>query len=313
MANVTRMPNRSPGVNTTMATRGTVKSFGSKPDSSYKGLLRTLDSARKPANANVRPKFSVTDPEFSSKPSNANKPLSDAKIKAQNAARTKDIIAKARANTYGPLKPAASSVGSTAGKIAGGIARGAMRVAGPAGALASMTTPAGTGSDKPKGPLMTGNSKGKGPGGGSLSAPNRTAPSRPSKMSVTGGRGVTAFNTSYGPAPKVAGGKGDLNSPYRTASGVPARTTPTGSGGARGPTGPQGQSRTSPTGSGGASNSKGPAGPSGARGPTGPQGQSRTSPAGSGKASTSRGPSSGPTSAPSRTAPSKANLGTSRF
>jgi hypothetical protein len=269
MANVTRMPNRSPGVNTTMATRGTVKSFGSKPDSSYKGLLRTLDSARKPANQNARPKFSVTDPEFSSKPSNANKP-------------PKGVTINSGKYAYGPKAPStASKIASTAGKIAWGIARGAMRAAGPAGALASMTTPAGAGSDKPKGPLMTGNSKGKGPGGGSLSAPNRTAPSRPSKMSVTGGRGVTAFNTSYGPAPKVAGGKGDLNSPFRTPSGVPARTTPTGSGGARGP--------------------------------TGPQGQSRTSPAGSGKASTSRGPSSGPTSAPSRTAPSKANLGTSRF
>ena len=265
MANVTRMPNRSPGANTTMATRGTVKSFGSKPDSSYKGLLRTLDSARKPANQNVRPKFSVTDPEFSSKPSNANKP-------------PKGVTINSGKYAYGPKAP---SVGSTAGKIAGGIARGAMRVAGPAGALASMTTPTGDGQEaKPKGPLMTGNSKGKGPGGGSLSAPNRTAPSS-SKMSVTGGRGVTAFGGSSGQAPKVAGGKGDLNSPYRTASGVPARTTPTGSGGARGPTGPQGQSRTSPTGSGGAS--------------------------------TSRGPSSGPTSAPSRTAPSKANLGTSRF
>jgi hypothetical protein len=305
MANVTRMPNRSPGVNTTMATRGTVKSFGSKPDSSYKGLLRTLDSARKPSNQNVRPKLSVTDPEFSSKPSNANKPLSDAKIKAQNAARTKDIIAKARANTYGPLKPAASSVGSTAGKIAGGIARGAMRAAGPAGALASMTTPAGTGSDKPKGPLMTGNSKGKGPGGGSLSAPNRTAPSRPGKISVTGGRGVTAFGGSSGQAPKVAGGKGDLNSPYRTASGVPARTTPSRSGGAsnsKGPAGPLGPN-SGPSRSGGASNSKGPAGPSGPN-----SGPSRST-----GASASRGPSSGPTSAPSRTAPSKANLGTSRF
>ena len=178
------------------------------------------------------------------------------------------------------INKAVKSVAKGIASGAGGIARGAMRAAGPAGALVSMTTPAGTGSDKPKGPLMTGNSKGKGPGGGSLSAPNRTAPSS-SKMSVTGGRGVTAFGGSSGQAPKVAGGKGDLNSPYRTASGVPARTTPTGSGGARGP--------------------------------TGPQGQSRTSPAGSGKASTSRGPSSGPTSAPSRTAPSKANLGTSRF
>lgn len=302
--NVTRMPNRSPRANTTMTTRTGIKSFGTNPKSSTEGLLRTLESARKPANQNARPKLDVTDREFSSKPSNANKPLFDAKIKAQNDARIKKIIANARANTYGPLKPAASSVGSTAGKIAGGVARGAMRAAGPAGALASMTTPAGTGSDKPKGPLMTGNSKGKGPGGGSLSAPNRTAPSS-SKMSVTGGRGVTAFGGSSGQAPKVAGGKGDLNSPYRTASGVPARTTPSRSGGAsnsKGPAGPLGPN-SSPSRSGGASNSKGPAGPSGPN----------SSPSRSTGTSTSRGPSSGPTSAPSRTAPSKANLGTSRF
>ena len=294
--NVTRMPNRSPRANTTMTTRTGIKSFGTNPKSSTEGLLRTLESARKPANTNM------------------SRTAREAAVRASYPPAEKGWTINSGKYAYEPKPPStASKIASTAGKIAGGVARGAMRAAGPAGALASMTTPAGTGSDKPKGPLMTGNSKGKGPGGGSLSAPNRTAPSRPSKISVTGGRGVTAFNSSYGPAPKVAGGKGDLNSPYRTASGVPARTTPTGSGGARGPTGPQGQSRTSPTGSGGASNSKGPAGPSGARGPTGPQGQSRTSPAGSGKASTSRGPSSGPTSAPSRTAPSKANLGTSRF
>jgi hypothetical protein len=292
MADIKSFPNRSPGANTTMATRGTVKSFGSKPDSSYKGLLRTLDSARKPANQNVRPKLSVTDPEFSSKPSNANKP-------------PKGVTINSGKYAYGPKAPStASKIASAAKGIAGGVARGAMRAAGPAGALASMTTPAGTGSDKPKGPLMTGNSKGKGPGGGSLSAPNRTAPSS-SKMSVTGGRGVTAFGGSSGQAPKVAGGKGDLNSPYRTAPGIPARTTPSRSGGAsnsKGPAGPSGPN-SGPSRSGGASNSKGPAGPSGPN-----SGPSRST-----GASASRGPSSGPTSAPSRTAPSKANLGTSRF
>jgi hypothetical protein len=297
MANVTRMPNRSPGVNTTMATRGTVKSFGSKPDSSYKGLLRTLESARKPANTNARPKLDVTDREFSSKPSNVDK---YGKI---TTGPNKGYTINSGKYAYGPKPPSmASKVANAAKTVAGGVARGAMRAAGPAGALASMTTPAGTGSDKPKGPLMTGNSKGKGPGGGSLSAPNRTAPSS-SKMSVTGGRGVTAFGGSSGQAPKVAGGKGDLNSPYRTASGVPARTTPSRSGGAsnsKGPAGPLG-ANSGPSRSGGTSNSKGPAGPSG---PNSSPSRSTTS---------SKGPSSGPTSAPSRTAPSKANLGTSRF
>lgn len=229
---------------------------------------------------------------------------------------------------YGPKPPStASKIASAAKGIAGGVARGAMRAAGPVGALASMTTPTGDGREaKPKGPLMAGNSKGKGPGGGSLSAPNRTAPSS-SKMSVTGGRGVTAFGGSSGQAPKVAGGKGDLNSPFRTPSGVPARTTPSRSGGisnSKGPSGPLGPN-SGPSRSGGASNSKGPAGPLGpnsgpsrsggasnSKGPAGPSGPN-SGPSRSTGTSTSRGPSSGPTSAPSRTAPSKANLGTSRF
>ena len=256
--NVTRMPNRSPGVNTTMATRGTVKSFGSKPDSSYKGLLRTLDSARKPANQNVRPKLDVTDREFSSKPSNVDK---YGKI---TTGPNKGYTINSGKYAYGPKPPSmASKVANAAKTVAGGVARGAMRAAGPAGALASMTTPAGTGSDKPKGPLMTGNSKGKGPGGGSLSAPNRTAPSK-SKMSVTGGRGVTAFG-GYASGPKVAGGKGDLQS----------------------------SNRTTPSRSGGASNSKGPAGPLGAN-----SGPSRSTTSSKGPSS---GPTSAPSrTAPSK-------------
>jgi len=136
---------------------------------------------------------------------------------------------------YGPKPPSTAlkinkAVKSAAKGIARGagvVARGAMRAAGPAGALVSMTTPAGTGSDKPKGPLMKGNKS-------------------------------------------------------------------------RGPAGPLG-ANSGPSRSGGASNSKGPAGPLGAN-----SGPSRST-------TSSKGPSRGPTSAPSRTAPSKANLGTSRF
>jgi len=305
--NVSRMSSRSPRANTTMTSRGSVKSFGSKPDSSYKGLLRTLESARKPANTNVRPKLDVTDPEFSSKPSNANKPPKGWTINSGKYA-------------YGPKAPSmASKVANAAKTVAGGVARGALRAAGPVGALVGMTTPTGDGFEaKPSGPLMAGNSKGKGPGGGSLSAPNRTAPSRPGKISVTGGRGVTAFGGSYGSAPKVAGGKGDLQSASRPNSG-PSRSG--GSGNSKGPAGPLG-ANSGPSRSGGSSNSRGPAGPNGPNsGPSRSGGSSNKGPAGplgansgpSRSTTSSKGPSSGPTSAPARTEPSKVNPGTSRF
>lgn len=55
-----------------------------------------------------------------------------------------------------PAKPGGGSSGGASG-IGGTIARGLYRtVGGPAVMLASMTTPAGEGSDKPKGPLMKG-------------------------------------------------------------------------------------------------------------------------------------------------------------
>jgi len=280
--NVTRMPNKSPPAVSKTYINGKLKSYPAPRSGGFTTMKLTPDT---PANAN------------------RSRAAREAAIRAKYPPADKGWKLISGKAAYGPKPPStASKVANAAKTVAGGVARGAMRAAGPAGALASMTTPAGTGSDKPKGPLMTGNSKGKGPGGGSLSAPNRTAPSK-SKMSVTGGRGVTAFGGSSGQAPKVAGGKGDLNSPYRTASGVPARTTPSRAGGAsnsKGPTGPLG-ANSGPFRSGGTSNSKGPAGPSG---PNSSPSRSTTS---------SKGPSSGPTSAPSRTAPSKANLGTSRF
>lgn len=86
---------------------------------------------------------------------------------------------------YGPKPSTAPSMGA---KIAGTVARGVLRAAGPVGAMAGMIRPAGAGSDKPTGPLMKGNSKPSG------------------KISVPGGRGVTAFGGSSKP-PKSTGGK----------------------------------------------------------------------------------------------------------
>jgi hypothetical protein len=211
------MPNRSPKVKTTI-TRGTATS---KPP--------------KAANTNV------------------SRTAREAAIRAKYPPADKGWKLISGKYAYGPKPPSmASKVAKVAKSVAGGVARGAGRLAGPVGALVSMTTPAGAGSDKPKGPLMSGN-KSRGPGGGSLSAPNRTTPSR------SGG----ASNS-------------------------------------KGPAGPLG-ANSGPSRSGGASNSKGPAGPLGAN-----SGPSRST-------TSSKGPSRGPTSAPSRTAPSKANLGTSRF
>lgn len=98
---------------------------------------------------------------------------------------------------YGPKPSAGPSMGA---KIAGTVARGALRAAGPVGALVGMTKPAGAPKGHPAyeastvrktgsyGPLMKGNSKPSG------------------KISVPGGRGVTAFGGSSKP-PKSTGGK----------------------------------------------------------------------------------------------------------
>lgn len=278
--NVTRMPNRSPRANTTMTTRSGIKTFGTNPSSSTKGLLNTLESARKPANTNK------------------SKAALDALRQRANVSKSGKITSGPNKGytinsgkyAYGPKTP---SAGSIAGKVAGTVARGVMRAAGPVGALVGMTTPVGIGSDKPKGPLMAGNTKGKAPRSDALSAPARTAPSRPGRaLGVPGGYGVTAYNVSY-KGPKVAGGKGDLKS-----TGRPPGTF---GGSSKAPATSSGRGNTSGVGGGGG----------GGGGSTGTRGSSTAS----SKASPSRasGPSSGPTSAPARTAPSKANLGTSRF
>ena len=112
-----------------------------------------------------------------------------------------------------------SSLGQIAKGVAGGVARGVGRLAGPVGALASMTTPTGDGrEDKPSGPLMSGN-KSRGPGGGSLSAPARTEPSR------SGGA-----SNSRGPS----GPSGPNSGPSRSSS----PSGPSKSSGPGGPSGP---------------------------------------------------------------------------
>ena len=209
MSNVTRMPNRSPRATTSM-TRGAATS---KPP--------------KAANANV------------------SRTAREAALRAKYPPVEKGWKIISGKYAYGPKAPStASKIASAAKGIAGGVARGAMRAAGPAGALVSMTTPAGTGSDKPRGPLMSGN-KSRGPGGGSLSAPNRTAPSR------SGGA-----SNSKGPA----GPSGPNSGPSRSG----------GASNSKGPAGPLGPN-SGPSRSSSASSSKGPS-----RGPT--SAPSRTAP-----------------------------------
>lgn len=168
---------------------------------------------------------------------------------------------------------------STGTRIAGAIASTAGRLglrglAGPVGALVGMTQPVGEGSDKPSGPLMSGE-KNRGPSGGSLSAPNRSEPSR--------------SGSSRGPS----GPSGPNSGPSRSEGG---------SSNSRGPSGPSGPN--SGPSSSTSSRGSGPAGPSGPN--SGPSTSSSSASRGSGPGGPS-GPNSGPSTS------SSGSLGTSRF
>lgn len=168
------------------------------------------------------------------------KALKDAAAEAEKMLKesTKDYRLNSGKAAYG--KPATPAASTTAGRIVGGLARGASRIAGPVGALVSMTTPTGDKyDDKPSGPLMSGN-KSSGPGGGSLSAPARTDSSR------SGGAG-----NSRGPA----GPSGPNSGPSHSG----------GSRNSAGPAGPSGPNS-------GPSRSSSPSGPSKGSGPGGPSG-----------------------------------------
>jgi hypothetical protein len=219
---VTRIPNRSPKASTTMVSRGAVR--GVYPTPQAFSLYR-LPSQGVPANKNV----SRFDREQA--------------IRAKSP--TKQVINSGK-YAYGPKPAAKPSMGTKVAGALGSVARGAMRFAGPAGALVGMTKPAGVGSDKPRGPLMKGNSPGVGRGPSSkLDAPVRSGASSASKsyMGPTGGfksGASSASKSKAGPSGGMMGGSGSGGSARTAAS---KSTT-----GARGPTGPQGQARSSPTG-----------------------------------------------------------------
>lgn len=191
---------------------------------------------------------------------------------------------------YGPKPP------SMASKIAGTVGRGLLRGAGPAGALIGMTTPAGVGSDRPpkgiKGMTQleqaaaNAATSAKRPTSSGLNAPARTKPS--------GSARPTSSN---------------LSAPARTSPSSAKTTASSSSGGMRSGPGSTGGSKTSSPSSG--SMRSGSSG--GMRSGPGSTGGSKTSSSSKSSSSGSTGPSRGPTSSPSRTSPSKSNLGTSRF
>ena len=205
---------------------------------------------------------------------------------------------------YGPKPPSTASKIATAAKgVAGGVARGVGRLAGPAGALVGMTEPAGEGSDRPSGPLMAGN-KSRGPGGGSLSAPARTDPSRSGGTSNSRGPGgPNGPNSGPSRSSNPSRGGGGPGGPSGPNSG------PSRSGGARdgaGPSGPNGPNSGSSRSSNPSSGGGGPGGPSGPN-----SGSSRSSsPSGPSRSSGPGGPS-GPNSGPSNS--SSSPRGSERF
>lgn len=237
MSNVTRMPDRSPKVSSKIV-RG---EEAPKP----RGAANQ-NVSRAARNAALNKKY----------PSGPGRPINSGSF------------------AYGKKAPT-SSLGQMAKGVAGGIARGVGRIAGPAGALIGMTQPAGEGSDRPSGPLM-GGTKSRGPGGGPLSAPARTEPSRSDSRGPIGPSGPNS-------GPSRSGGSSD----------------------SRGPGGPSGPN-SGPSRSGGASNSGGPGGPSGPN--SGPSQSGGSS--GSSRSSGPGGPS-GPNSSPSSS--SSAPRGSERF
>lgn len=128
----------------------------------------------------------------------------DAKRIAQNIRQAAEDKARARAiqakiNASPRFNPGASP--STASKVAGAVARGALRAAGPVGALVGMTGPAGEGSERPIGRPAKGNAEQmRGSRVGPTQAPNRTAQSTaspPKGRSSYGGGGRDSGRSSY--------------------------------------------------------------------------------------------------------------------
>lgn len=180
MAKVTNFPNKSPTATTKMYVNGRASQY---PSPKGGGWVAVKLSPDKPANANVP------------------RATREAAIRSKYPANPGRVLNSGKA-AYGP-KPAsfAQSASNAAARGAGAVARGALRAAGPVGALVGMTTPAGEGSDRPAGPRMKGNAEQmRGARVGPTQAPNRTAQSTaspPKGRSSYGGGGRDSGRSSY--------------------------------------------------------------------------------------------------------------------
>lgn len=235
--NISRMPNRSPSVVSKTYIGGRTQSI---PAPRGGGFTTIKISPDKPANANVT------------------RTAREAAIRAKypTGKGVKIISGK---YAYGPKAPSAGKIaGKIAGKVAGTVARGALRAAGPVGALVGMTEPAGLGSDKkPKGikgmslreqsaankatsakrptssalnaPARTSPSGSARPTSNSLSAPARTAPSiGGSKTTGSTGpsRGPTSAPSRTAPSKSTTSSATRSTGPSRGPTSAPSRTAP---------------------------------------------------------------------------------------
>jgi len=255
MAEITKMPNRSPrATSKTYTPKQGVRSYPSPKGGGWETFRLTPE---KPANKNVP------------------RATREQAIRAKYAGTPKGTVINSGKYAYGPKTPAGPSVAS---RVAGAIGRNALRAAGPVGALVGMTTPAGVGSDKPpKGisgmsqkdrsaankatsakrptsnslnaPVRTSSSGSARPTSSNLDAPSRTAPSKastskskPTKsyMGPSGGakfgntvpaRGGNALSSGRGPAASMAASKASSKSsassrPSSGPTSAPSRTAP---------------------------------------------------------------------------------------
>lgn len=288
--NITRLPNKSPARSTTMVSKGRTNII---PEPKA-GQLYRLPTQTSPANKNVprvtrenaiRAKNPQTNKINSGKFAYGPKPSAGPSM----GSRIAGTVARGALRAAGPVGALIGMTGS-----AGTVARGALRAAGPVGALVSMTSPAGAPKGHPAyesstirktgsyGPLMKGNSKPSG------------------KISVPGGRGITAFGGSSKP-PKstggkmaVPGGRGVTAITFGGSSKDQSRVPASRSGGFMGPSKSSGGMRSGPGATGGSKTA------------------SKTTSKSSGGMRSGPGATGGSKTA-GRSTSSKSNLGTSRF
>jgi len=215
MAEITKMPNRSPRVTSkTYTPKQGVRSYPSPKGGGWETVRLTPE---KPANRNVP------------------RATREQAIRAKYASTPKGTVINSGKYAYGPKTPAGPSVAS---RVAGAIGRNALRAAGPVGALVGMTTPVGVGSDKPPKGISGMSLKdrsaankatsAKRPTSNSLNAPARTSPSgsaRPtsSSLNAPSRTAPSGGNSRPSSTPSRSGPSSSLSAPARTA---PSKAAP---------------------------------------------------------------------------------------